>query len=214
VGGIRKVGRRERGTDRRNGGGRGGQETRAGDHERPGNGTAAGPLHRTLWLRWGQGPWQSRIGKGVEVRRSPDYPPCGKHFQNEKGDLQYAIHNQRNRRNMTEADLLKCIELVDRRQEVKKNEQGKFTGAPNGAPGKSVEVTAKIVGTCRPKSSAPAVSSQTRRKGCESWTTSGGPRRPGGWKLEPIPYSAGDSKATIPTSKINSGCRLEIGLEF
>ena len=40
-----------------------------------------------------------------------------KAFRNEEEALQYAINNQRNRRNMSEAELLRCIEAVDKRQE-------------------------------------------------------------------------------------------------
>jgi len=37
-------------------------------------------------------------------------------FASEEEALEYAIHNQRDRRNMTEADLFRCIELVDSRK--------------------------------------------------------------------------------------------------
>ena len=68
-------------------------------------------------------------------------------FRDEDTALAYAIHNQRNRRNITEAELLRCIEAVDKRREAERDDRGKFTVAPSGAPGKSAEATAKIVGT-------------------------------------------------------------------
>lgn len=52
-------------------------------------------------------------------------------FESEDEALKYAIHNQRNRRNLTEAELLRCIEVVDERmgrgenlKEYPRNEQG------------------------------------------------------------------------------------------
>jgi len=67
-------------------------------------------------------------------------------FRDEDTALEYAIHNQRNRRNITEAELLRCIEAVDKRKH-----QGERTDlAPHDAKlsqGKSAEATAKIVGT-------------------------------------------------------------------
>jgi hypothetical protein len=38
-------------------------------------------------------------------------------FPDEDSALEYAIHNQRNRRNLTDAELLRCIEVLDRRKE-------------------------------------------------------------------------------------------------
>lgn len=72
-------------------------------------------------------------------------------FRDEDTALEYAIHNQRNRRNITESELLRCIEAVDKRREAERDDRGKFTVAPSGAPGKSAETTAKIVGTSHRK---------------------------------------------------------------
>jgi len=78
-------------------------------------------------------------------------PHAEKTFKDEEGALRYAIHNQRNRRNMTEADLLRCIEAVDKRRGRGKGQHrvgGKFQPkAPNGTTGRSAEETARIVGT-------------------------------------------------------------------
>jgi ParB-like chromosome segregation protein Spo0J len=73
-----------------------------------------------------------------------------KAFRNEEEALQYAINNQRNRRNMSEAELLRCIEAVDKRQErgeAQERVRGKFQPkAQSCANGKSSEQTAKVVG--------------------------------------------------------------------
>jgi len=42
-------------------------------------------------------------------------------FDNELDALQYAIHNQRNRRNLTEAEIIRCVEVVDRLRERGQN---------------------------------------------------------------------------------------------
>ena len=76
-----------------------------------------------------------------------------KAFRNEEEALQYAINNQRNRRNMSEAELLRCIEAVDKRQERggdRKSVEAK-SKAPSGGIEKSkspsAQETANIVGT-------------------------------------------------------------------
>jgi hypothetical protein len=60
-------------------------------------------------------------------------------------------NHRRERQSTTEADLLRCIEAVDKLREVHRSDHGKFTIASNEAPGKSAEKTAKIVGTSRTK---------------------------------------------------------------
>lgn len=60
-------------------------------------------------------------------------------------------YNQRNRRNLTEAELLRCIEAVDQLKvqgEGQERVEGKFQPKGSSEPtGKSAEATAKIVGT-------------------------------------------------------------------
>ena len=46
-----------------------------------------------------------------------DIPVFYKRFADEGEALAYAIHNQRNRRNLTDAEILRCIEALDRRKE-------------------------------------------------------------------------------------------------
>jgi len=64
-----------------------------------------------------------------------------------------AFHNQRDRRNLTEAELVRAMAVLDKRKEkhTERNETGAFTPkAPSGAPGetprKSSESTASILG--------------------------------------------------------------------
>ena len=44
-----------------------------------------------------------------------DIPVFEKDFANEEDALEYAIHNQRDRRNMSDADIMRCVEIVDKR---------------------------------------------------------------------------------------------------
>lgn len=70
-------------------------------------------------------------------------------FADEGAALTYAIHNQRHRRNLTEAEILKCIEVVDARRDRggdRRSEEAKSKGA-NAPIEKSAETTARIVGT-------------------------------------------------------------------
>jgi protein gp37 len=45
-----------------------------------------------------------------------DIPVVQYEFKSERHALEYAIHNQRNRRNLTQAEILRCIEALDKRQ--------------------------------------------------------------------------------------------------
>ena len=77
-----------------------------------------------------------------------DVPVVEKDFGDEDEALEYAIHNQRNRRNLTDEVLLACIEVVDRRLNRggdRRSENAK-SKAPIGAIGKSADYTAKVVG--------------------------------------------------------------------
>jgi protein gp37 len=84
-----------------------------------------------------------------------DIPVFYKRFADEDEALAYAIHNQRNRRNLTDAEILKCIEALDMRRkkgDEQKREGGKFQPkASSEATGKSSHKTAATVGTSRVK---------------------------------------------------------------
>jgi protein gp37 len=46
-----------------------------------------------------------------------DIPTIESYFENEDDALEYAIHNQRNRRNLTPAEILKCVEVLYQRKQ-------------------------------------------------------------------------------------------------
>lgn len=70
-----------------------------------------------------------------------------RHFEDEAEALEYAIHHQRDRRNLTDSEILRCIEVVD---ELKARGRPKDELAQSCAnletKGKSSERTAEIVG--------------------------------------------------------------------
>jgi ParB-like chromosome segregation protein Spo0J len=84
-----------------------------------------------------------------------DVPVHHRPFEDEDEALKYAIHNQRNRRNLTDAELMQLIEVVDKRKErggVREADSGKYQPkASSEAHGKSAEETAKITGISRTK---------------------------------------------------------------
>ena len=55
---------------------------------------------------------QAAMDLGLE-----EVPVHKKSFPDEDAALEYAIHNQRHRRNLTEAEILRCIEAVDKRRD-------------------------------------------------------------------------------------------------
>ncbi len=74
-------------------------------------------------------------------------------FDTEDAALTYAIHNQRHRRNLTDEEILRCIEALDRRKtrggDHKSDTFKEKSKAPNGAidrKEKSARRTAKLVG--------------------------------------------------------------------
>lgn len=73
-----------------------------------------------------------------------------KTFASEAEALAYAIHTQRDRRNLSDAELLKFIELVDRPQEGYRAPLASIE-ANDGHPRKTAEVTADTIGTSRAK---------------------------------------------------------------
>lgn len=77
-----------------------------------------------------------------------EVPVHEKSFADEGEALAYAIHNQKNRRNLSEAELLRCIEAVDKRRKRggdHRSEDAKSKGA-NAPVERSAETTANIVG--------------------------------------------------------------------
>lgn len=84
-----------------------------------------------------------------------EVPVCVKGFPDEDAAIEYAIHNQRNRRNLTEADILRCIEAVDKRRDRggdRRSEEARSKASNEAIEKvKSAEETARIVGTSRAK---------------------------------------------------------------
>ena|GEM_PF-6077577 len=76
-------------------------------------------------------------------------------FADEDEALRYAIANQRDRRNLTDTDLLRLIEAVDNREKRGGDRGNQYAGgnpSREGLPPKgTAEQTAKIVGTSRSK---------------------------------------------------------------
>ena len=73
-------------------------------------------------------------------------PVVKKEFRTENQAVEYAIHCQRDRRNLSDADLLRWIEEVDKRKSAGRPAKDKF--APPGANFKrSSDDTAAVVGT-------------------------------------------------------------------
>ena len=56
-----------------------------------------------------------------------EVPVIRQEFKDEKEALEYAIHNQRDRRNLSDAELLRCIEAID--APMTKAEAGKKGGS-------------------------------------------------------------------------------------
>jgi hypothetical protein len=53
-----------------------------------------------------------------------EVPVCFHDFATEEDALRYAIHNQKHRRNLTSADLMRCIEAVDKRHSPLRGQRG------------------------------------------------------------------------------------------
>lgn len=68
-------------------------------------------------------------------------------FSSEKDALQYAIHNQRDRRNLTDADIMRCVEMLDERKAIQKDDKGKFAVGSSEPTGRTADKTATVIGT-------------------------------------------------------------------
>jgi len=76
--------------------------------------------------------------------------PTHRHsFKDQDTALEYAVHNQRDRRNLTDAEILHCVEALDRLKPRGGDRKSKKSKAPSGAidRGKSAELTARKIGT-------------------------------------------------------------------
>ena len=77
-----------------------------------------------------------------------EIPVIIKDFKDEAEALEYAIKSQRNRRNLTDADLLRCVTELDKRMKEGRPDKTATRVAVNG---RSSENTAKLLGTSRGK---------------------------------------------------------------
>jgi protein gp37 len=87
--------------------------------------------------------------KAAQEAGIEDVPVHYKSFGTEDEALAYAIHLQRNRRNLTDAEIIRCIEALDMRKARggdRKSEDFQKSKAPNGAIDKSAKETAKMIG--------------------------------------------------------------------
>ena len=87
----------------------------------------------------------SRLKAALQVGMSK-VPIMLRNFADEEEALQYAIHSQSGRRNLTDADLLNCISLIDT-----KYSRGGSSKASREAFGKSAQKTADLLGISRGK---------------------------------------------------------------
>lgn len=79
-----------------------------------------------------------------------DVPVVERFFRDEDDALAYAFHAQRDRRNITSAELLRAIQYIDKRKERGKHTGNQHTGvekASHDAISKSAKETADIIGT-------------------------------------------------------------------
>ena len=88
--------------------------------------------------------------KAAQEAGITDIPVHYKSFATEDEALAYAIHLQRNRRNLTDGEIIRCIEALDRRkQRGGDHKSAKFqekSKAPDGAIDKTSQETARVIG--------------------------------------------------------------------
>ncbi len=84
---------------------------------------------------------KSAIAAGLET-----VPVICRQFEDESEALDYAIRNQRNRRNLTDGELLQCLQRLDQRTRV-----GRPAGNCPLAHGKSANLMAETLGVSRGK---------------------------------------------------------------
>ena len=72
-------------------------------------------------------------------------PVVIREFRNEKDALEYAIDSQRNRRNLSDAEMMRCLSALDKRKKTGRPQKG------DTVSGKSAERTAVLLGTSRSK---------------------------------------------------------------
>ena len=89
----------------------------------------------------------TRLAAALRLGKSK-VPITLKEFADETAALQYAIRAQRNRRNLTDPELLKCLNELDKRKSVGRP---KKTPSCEGISGESAKNTADLLGISRAK---------------------------------------------------------------
>ncbi len=96
-----------------------------------------------------------RLSVARDLGEPTKIPVVEKRFENEDKALEYAVHSQRDRRNITDADLHRCIEAVDSRRQRggdRKSEEAKKSKGSGGLFDlSSAKQTAKATGTSETK---------------------------------------------------------------
>jgi ParB family chromosome partitioning protein len=83
--------------------------------------------------------------KGIALDR---VPVLYKHFDSEDDAVLYAFHLQRNRRNLSDDDIIRCLEILDKISSSKKEKAG---NKDKPAKKESAELRAKELGTSKSK---------------------------------------------------------------
>jgi len=67
-------------------------------------------------------------------------------YTSEEAAIEHAIGLQCHRRNLTDGELLRLMQVTDKRNVSQREANGQFAAAPSCAPGKSSEATAELLG--------------------------------------------------------------------
>jgi ParB family chromosome partitioning protein len=89
--------------------------------------------------------------RAAELTDTFEVPVEVKSFSTEDEALAYCIRCQRNRRNLSDQEILQCVSELDKRRDRKINFEAKTSKATHVALGKSANETAKVLGVGRGK---------------------------------------------------------------
>lgn len=89
--------------------------------------------------------------EAAKLAKIKDVPTVLKEFSSKKEAVEYTIKCQRNRRNLTDQEILQCISELDKRKDRTKNFTPETSKATPVASGKSADETAKVLGIGRGK---------------------------------------------------------------
>ena len=86
--------------------------------------------------------------RGARKANLEEIPVIKRSFKDEDEALDYAIHIQRDRRNLTDAEIVRVVAMLDERK--KRGRPGKFTSSEANL-GRSSQITARKIGTSSTK---------------------------------------------------------------